>query len=558
MASVTEQSSTLKTKLLGMMVFRVVIAFAFLGITLWFQLSEASLVAPFLYPLHVVVVAIGLLTIVYALLIKFDFHMQKIAYLQVGVDVLIITFTVYITGSLDSFFPILYVFSVIGATIVIGRTGGLWAASASSILYGLLIDLDYYRVLPQKYKILWSPIDPAWDDVITTILLNIIAFFSVAFLAGYLAEKTAKVERKLEEREIDLGRLEELNRKIVENIPNGVITLDSDGLITSFNRAAEIITGLKLKDVYSLEIEKVFLGLTLDSLDAVASEGKSVDKAFSLDSGEKWLGVNVSFGSGNDMKYVIVVQDLTAYKELEERLRRDDKLKALGELSASLAHEIRNPLASLSGSIQVLGEDVAIDGDKRHLMDIVLRETKRLNSLITDFLLFARPAEYDKEQVNICSIIADTLEVFSNSPEGAGLTVEFEGGSSINIKAERRQLSQVFWNLFINGAASMNGDNKKLTVKVSTFSAGSGEPVSYVTVSVKDCGVGIPADKLDSIFNPFYSTKEQGTGLGLSIVNRIVESHGGSISVKSKVGEGTEFIVTFPVLGEDMDREEAV
>lgn len=162
----TEIKNALKSKILGMMVFRVVIALVFLGVTVWFQLSEASLDAPFLYPLHSIVVVIGLLTIFYALLINIVKNLILFAYVQVIADVCVITAVIYVTGGMDSFLASLYVFSVIGASIVIGRTGGLVTASASSILYGLLIDLDFYKVLPQKYKLLWSPVDHAWKSVV--------------------------------------------------------------------------------------------------------------------------------------------------------------------------------------------------------------------------------------------------------------------------------------------------------------------------------------------------------------------------------------------------------
>lgn len=554
----TEIASALKSKILGMMVFRVVIALVFLGVTVWFQLSEASLDAPFLYPLHSIVVVIGLLTILYSLLINIIKNLKLFAYIQVVIDVCVITAVIYVTGGMDSFLASLYVFSVIGASIVIGRNGGLVAASASSILYGLLIDLDYYKVLPQKYKLLWSPVDHAWDDVVTTIILNIVAFFSVAYLTGYLAEKTAKIEKKLEEKEIDYDRLEVLNSHIVDNITSGIITLDSDERITSFNKGAEVITGLSLKDVYFKPLDEVFKGMLISDTHLPLGEGGRVDKLFNLKTGEKWLGYNISFGSGKDVEYIVLIQDLTLYKKLEDELRRDDRLKSLGELSASLAHEIRNPLASLSGSIQVLGEDLKLDGDKQNLMDIVLRESKRLNGLITDFLLFARPAGEIKEKFDLSKVIKDTVGVFSNSPEGVGLNVVDKVEDSIVIEGDKRQITQVFWNLFINAGSAMKSDDSvEGTLKIGAIihransdasDSGSGD----ILISVKDSGVGIDSDDVDNIFNPFFSTKEAGTGLGLAIVNRIIDSHGGTITVNSSKGGGTEFIIKLPIIAESV------
>ena len=547
---------TLRSRLLGLMVLRVVLAVAFLMVGTWFQLSGASYTQSSFYPFHAVVVGVGLLTILYALALNRVSSLRLFTYMQLTGDAALVTLIVFITGGIESYLSVLYLFAVIGGSILVGKRGGYYAASLSAIAYGILIDLDFYGALPYEYRLMAGATDPRWEDVMTTLATNILAFFTIAYLVGYLAEKTAFVERKLEEKEIDFGRLEALNRHIVENISSGIMTLDVNQRVTSFNKAATDITGLTLREVYYRDVVDIFPGLGDDfSLKPeVLSRG---ERQFTLGDGtERCLGFTVSKGEGGDMTSIVIFQDLTELKALEERLHRYDKLKALGELSASLAHEVRNPLASISGSIQLLSRELKLGGEKRRLMDIVLSETERLNSLITDFLVFAKPAKGVMERMLLSDVISETLDIFRNNPDAAGIEVFTDVAAEAGIEGDRRQLSQVFWNLFLNAASAMP-DGGTLSVS-SVFKAGASkgpadsgeghdEEGRFVEVTVRDTGTGIDPGELDKIFDPFFSTREDGTGLGLALVHRIVVSHGGSIDVESAPGKGTLFKVLFPL-----------
>ncbi|HLE08808.1 MAG TPA: histidine kinase dimerization/phospho-acceptor domain-containing protein, partial [Thermodesulfobacteriota bacterium] len=455
---------SIRSKLLALMVLRVVLALAFLSTAFWFQLRESSLTKPSFYPIHAVVVTVCFLTIFYALLLKHVKNLKLFAYLQVIVDIALITGTVYVTGGIVSYLPVLYFISVIGSSILLDKRAGYYAASVSSGAYAALVYLDFKHLLPLRYKVFFSPYLPEWEDVITTISTNVLGMFVVAYLAGYLAEKTAIMEKELEEKGIDLDRLENLNRLIVDNIPTGIMTLDGESRITSFNRAASAITGYSVKDVYYRGVDAVspeFLkGTKVPPYEAARTEINIRKK-----NGPKvCIGFTVSSGQGGEMASIIIFQDLTVLKAMEEQIRRDDRLRALGDLSASLAHEIRNPLASLSGSVQVLNKGSGVKGEKRHLMEIVLRECERLNSLITDFLLFARPATKEKpERIDIAELIRETIKVFTNSPQAKGIDIEDRLTGSLFVEGDRRQMSQVFWNLFLNAADAMKNGGK-LTV----------------------------------------------------------------------------------------------
>ena len=541
------------------MVLRVVLALAFLSTAFWFQLRESSLTKPSFYPIHAVVVTVGFLTIFYALLLKHVKNLKLFAYLQVIVDIALITGTVYVTGGIVSYLPVLYFISVIGSSILLDKRAGYYAASVSSGAYAALVYLDFNHLLPLRYKVFFSPYLPEWEDVITTISTNVLGMFVVAYLAGYLAEKTAIMEKELEEKGIDLDRLENLNRLIVDNIPTGIMTLDGESRITSFNRAASSITGYSLKDVYYRGVDAVspeFLkGTKVPPYEAARTEINIRKK----NGPEVCIGFTVSSGQGGEMASIIIFQDLTVLKAMEEQIRRDDRLRALGDLSASLAHEIRNPLASLSGSVQVLNKGSGVKGEKRHLMEIVLRECERLNSLITDFLLFARPATKEKpERIDIAELIRETIKVFTNSPQAKGIDIEDRLTGSLFVEGDRRQMSQVFWNLFLNAADAMKNGGK-LTVgsapkgpaglfsKPDMEKMGPRQEDRFVEIMVSDTGEGIEQTNLSKVFDPFFSTKASGTGLGLAIVHRIVESHRGKIYISSVRGKGTTFKIIVPL-----------
>ncbi|MCK5235794.1 MAG: PAS domain S-box protein [Deltaproteobacteria bacterium] len=551
----TQSDKTLRSKLLGLMVLRVVFAIAFLVVATWFQISDGSYVRPSFFPLHTVVAAIGLLSVVYASILNKFRNLALFANLQILIDIALITVIVYVTGGIDSYLFVLYPLIVMGASSLVGKRGGYLAASFSSIGYGLLMTLDFYNILPESYKVLSATVDPAWEDVLTSIATNMLAFFVVAYLAGHLVEKAERVEKELEDKEIDFGRLEELNRVVVDNISSGIMTVDENDRVTSFNNAATAITGYSLREVYYQDIGEVFKKFAdserwrdgsgyNDEVEMNSKDGKVIQ-----------VGYTVSTVQSKDVDRIVIFQDLTGIKAMEEQLRRDEKLKGLGELAASIAHEIRNPLASISGSIQVLKKDLDLEGDSRHLMEIVVRETERLNALITDFLLFAKPAKGNRDPINVKDVIEEALRVFSHSPEAMGLDVRNNVRDDIIVLADRRQMSQVFWNLFVNAASAMP-DGGILTVeaksgRVEDFMITSDEDLpgssGVVIITVSDTGGGIAAEDLQRIFDPFYSTRESGTGLGLSLVHRMIESHGGSIEVTSTIGKGTVFNVSLPL-----------
>ncbi|MEK6539761.1 MAG: histidine kinase dimerization/phospho-acceptor domain-containing protein, partial [Deltaproteobacteria bacterium] len=447
------------TRLKWLMVFRVVLVVIFLGTSIWLQFKEVLAFQPVLYPIYTIIVITCLLTILYANLFRWVKNTELFAYFQIFVDILLITATVYVTGGMESILSFLYFLSIISASIMLNRRGGFYAASASSIAYGLLVNLDFYKILPAGYKfIIPSGIGYDRGDILATVVLNIIGFFTVAFLTGYLAERTITVEKELEEKKIDFKKLEAINKYIVENINSGILTINSGERITSFNRAAEKVMGYKLDEVYNKPIDTIFPDLMKAKHYSIIPDETSasyfrIEKTFKRKDGkELFLGFAAS--PMKEGGYIIIFQDLTRIKEIEEQLRRVDRLRALGELAAGMAHEVRNPLTSISGSVQVLKKSLMLDGESQHLMNTVIREAERLNALITDFLLFAKPAT-KMTKIDLRDIINETVNIFKNSPESGNIDIQLKAEDGLIVEGDSRQLKQVFWNLFINAGNAM-------------------------------------------------------------------------------------------------------
>ena len=227
-------------------------------------------------------------------------------------------------------------------------------------------------------------------------------------------------------------------------------------------------------------------------------------------------------------------------REAEEAMRRAEKLSAMGKLAAGIAHEIRNPLASMSGSIQMLRDELELSQENRRLMDIILRESERLNRLITDFLDYARPYNPEKKEIDFSCVVAETLDVFEKGlSKDQSIKVQKEIKSGVKVFGEHERLKEVLWNLFNNAVQSMHAGGN-LAISLDTYG-------SMAKVVVRDSGEGIDAKDLNRVFEPFFTTKTYGTGLGLATVYRIVEAHGGNIRVDSENGKGTVFTVMLPL-----------
>lgn len=531
------------TKIKWLILSRLLLAAFLLSSLAFFQYQYHIFHFPSSTPVYFAV-AVFILTGIYWYLSRTFQNLSLLAYIQVSGDILLISWLVLLTGGIDSGFALLYHVTIISASIILYRRGGFLSASLASILYGGMLDMQYYAVLGFTRSPNYTPI-----QVLYLLFVNILSFYLVALLSSYLSERLRKTRQELREKSMDFDDLQVVQDHILRSVGSGIVTMNMTGEITSWNNAAEQITGYRFdeiranwKTVFGDSIKGLF-GHT-DDLKArpVRFEG-DVTKH---DGSKAMLGFTASLlkdESDTVRGIILTFQDITRLLEMEEQIRRQERLATVGSLAAGIAHEIRNPLASLSGSIQMLQGELELQGDQKHLMDIVLRETDRLNTIITEFLDYARPRSNQREQIFLSSLLEETVTLFRNSKEyRTDIVVICNIPSDIIIIGDPQRLRQVFWNLLINAAQAIyNGG--MITISAAT---GAGIDGDEVTVRFSDSGMGIDGEHIEHIFDPFFTTKPSGTGLGLAIVYRIIEDHSGTIDVKSELGKGTAVIINLP------------
>jgi two-component system sensor histidine kinase PilS (NtrC family) len=549
----------------GLMLCRIIILTLLLAITFLFQISERkyffiSLTNHFYYFISV----FYLVTIIYALVLRKIRNLRRFTLVQMIVDQIFITGLIYFTGGKESFFPLTYIFSIIGTSIIFYKRGALFSASFSSFLFGLLLLLQLHRwIIPLGQPSLYDA-----SQVFYTLILYMAAFYIVAFLSSTISEELKKKKKELIQKQEDYNQLETFNRNIIQSLDSGLLTIDLNGKINFCNRTAEKILNLngegsKDASVYDLfpRINDVIDGIHRRKEQEVPLDYQRYETFFTDSEGKKiHLGFSISAltnPEGASIGHTLIFQDITKFKEMEEQMKRVDKMAAVGLLAAGMAHEIRNPLASLSGSIQMLKSELVLDESQKHLMDITLRESERLNALITDFLLFAHPPQMNKMSWEISKLLEETIDLLTHSPmfhDGIHV-IRPQRHEEIKVRIDSDQMKQVFWNLLINAVQAMsNGGDIRIRIEKGKDSLGGknvpwiflSKGKEWVKISIADSGQGIPPEEKEKIFEPFFTTKEGGTGLGLSIVHKIIENHNGVIKVESDVGKGSTFTIFLP------------
>jgi len=478
------------------------------------------------------IISLYILTIIYVLLIKRAKKVFLFAYIQLVLDVFAEIVLIYITGGIESWFSFTLILTVLSSSIVLNQRAGYIVASMSCILYGTLLDLQFYGLIPIPYE--GTMLE---KQFLYNIFIHTVSLYVTAYLAGYLASQLEETVEKLAEKDAHLRDLELFNTKVIESLPSGLFTTDIEGKVLIFNRAAEKITGTAKKDIIGRTIENA-----LPFLKIPIREGRREEVLNRNNHEKKIIGVHISILrdiSNRETGFIGIFQNLTTLKKLEQEMKNKEKWAAIGELSANIAHEIRNPLASLRGSIEMLREGKIPEKHRDKLMGIAINETERLNNIVTDFLTYSRPKPLDIQKVDLNALLSDTLELLKNTAQNMGnVIVRQECEGALLVSLDPLKIRQVFWNLGINALEAMEKGGE-LTVSTK-------ETQDKVSVIFSDTGPGLSQDDLDKIFYPFHTTKERGTGLGLSIAYRIVEEHQGTIIVQSNPGSGTTFEIILP------------
>jgi len=473
------------------------------------------------------------ISLFYVLLLSVWQEHRLQAALQVLTDLILVSLVIHETGGWDSSLNFLYPLVIIVASVLLTRVWAQLVAALAFILYGTVLELNYYEVVPS-----YCSTHPSFKALQAIIFVNLFAFLAVAYLAGLLTAKLRQVGVQLKDTSGALESLQALHENIIHSISSGLITTGLDGRVTLVNGAAQRLLERTPADLIGSPVHQLFL----DPLPGVESQHAHGEVRLDAPSKfRKTLRVRVAaltIPERGDLGYVYVLDDLTEIRRLEREVRMQDRLAAVGRLAAAIAHEIRNPLTSIAGSVSMLSGVPEMNEEHRRLLDIVTRESKRLNGIITDFLAYSRTKQYHFEKVDLIHLVEDTLTLMDHrmTAENTGITIQRRfGAREAYAMADGDKIKQVFWNVCENAVRAMKGGG---TLTVTLESLGDDWQVGF-----NDTGAGMSPQQIEKIFEPFQSNFEGGTGLGLAIVYQIVQAHEGKVWARSKSGQGTTFIL---------------
>lgn len=561
----SERDRGFEQRLVVLMAARLALAAVSLGVTVGLEAVGENFTTAEWRGFYATIAFAFLATIVYGVVLHRVVHPRRFAALNVVTDIAIVTALVQFSGGHDSVFPFLYVLVAAYGAFLFEFRGAMGTATLAIAAYGTVLFAGHIGWIPS------FAIGPpkAAALLLTSWVVNGGAIAIVAILASLLTLELRRTGEALDQRTTDLQRLQSLHESTVKSLMSGLLTTDQLGRVTSFNPEAERITGRTARDAIGRDVEEIIPGIRELAIgateDGVGENSRARMPYCNRHGAELHLGLAAYLlkdADGAAFGFVVIFQDVTSVVEMERELRRSERLAAVGELSASIAHEVRNPLAAISGSIQILRNLVGREEGQREprlLMEIAIRETDRLNRLITDFLQYAKPGPLKLESVIVAEAVEDVLKMFASvRPENVEARVEIEDG--LRVVADASRIRQVLWNLVLNAAeamaeggvlrvsaAALSGKTPQASANVGRNETMEREKSGWAEVAIADRGAGVSPDVLERVFDPFFTTKEQGSGLGLAAVHRIVGDHGGSVRLESTVGEGTTVRLRFPL-----------
>ncbi|MBK6428046.1 MAG: PAS domain S-box protein [Blastocatellia bacterium] len=532
----------IRRRLVWLVVARAAILGALVLLTL--LLGRTS---PYVWPVSLLAVIVSGFSIVYAVALRVAVPPRILIPIQLGNDVLIVTWLVYRTGDLESPFLALYLIVIFAASLLSSRIG-VFAITIFTIVMGSAVGAAILSgVVARADGTYYS--DEALPVLQLSFAYTIVATIAVAVLSTHLADRQRRSDTELARTVRSLADLRAFNERVIESMRSGLITAGLDGVIASTNKAAEEITGRAKNELVGRPLSELFGELPMTVLATHPDDHRipvlRSEVAFDRQDGaEVHVGYNVTpltSEDGDERGVVLIFQDLTEIFELEREVRRREKLAALGTMAAGLAHEIRNPLASMRGSVQVLASELPLDEGQARLMNIIQRESDRLNRTVTEFLAYARPAPFRPMAFDLRQSLVEAVTLLRNSPEVGPLhaIAERYPDHETPFFGDASQIRQIFWNLARNGLKAMP-DGGTLTVRLDDVS-----PETY-RLSIEDVGIGMDKTQVARLFEPFSASEPGGTGLGMAIVYHLVNEHGGRISVDSSKGRGTRVDVFLP------------
>jgi two-component system, NtrC family, sensor histidine kinase PilS len=536
----------LRARLSKVIAARLVVSTLLLGAAIAIELAN-----PDSFPVNPFVFLIGLtyaLSVVYLATLRWAEKAPAIADVHFALDAVLVSAFIHVTGGITSHFSSLYVLPIIAASTVRSKHGAMQVASLSATLYSGLVFAQYLDVgvVPSGW---WLPVSAALPTpgfAQYTVAINLSGMFAVALLSGSLAERLRSARAGLADASDEMADLRAFNDHLIDSLISGLVTTDEHGRIVTFNRAAMRLTGLSPDDVRGRDVHDI-LQLPPGAATSNDSKGRRLEVLYKTAGGQSIeIGLTVSpllFPEGT-IGHLVTFQDITDLKRFERETRMQQRLAAVGEMAAGIAHEVRNPLAAMSGSLELLRRELPLSNDQAELMDIALRESERLNERIRLFLAYARPHPLNIARLDARRVVQDAAHLLRNSVDARSdheIAVDVPG-EPVWIDGDETEIRQIVWSLGTNGLRSMvSGGQLRLSARLDQADADAA-----LVLVVQDHGCGIPAAELDDVFQPFKRSFAKGAGLGLAIVHRIVTDHGGHVQVSSTVDVGTTVTVRLP------------
>ncbi len=550
----------LVNQLLWMLFLRIVIYTLVLGVSVYLQGAQMHVAILPQHLLLIFIIVVYISSIVSSLLLlKTNGNLRRFGIKQNLLDTFFVSILVYLTGASLSFFAPIYFFPIIAGGLILPRLGGLVAAGASTLQFGLALALGYYNLFPD---VLGISLPKSNLDAMAT--LNMFAvygltFFLAAILASLFAGRLRKTEDALSDSVRDFDRLSLLYKQIFDDINTGIITTDEHNRISSVNNAACEITGFPLKELLQQDFHKFFPNVTFTSQamrhsaklrrkdDETIRVGYSYAKLqYQQSTNAKTISQTTKQPCENCK--VVTIKDISEVERLEKQMQQAEKLAAIGRMSAGIAHDFRNPLTAISGSAQVLANELNLahspqQQQNSELINIILRESNRLSNTVSDFLKFARPDNAEKDWFSLRRCLDEVIEVAKASPMWPkDWDVEMDIDSVVDVWADKYQLFTIFNHLLQNAQAFCPIGKEQIRIVAIEINE-----EDRVEISVEDNGPGISPGKEARIFEPFYTRRVDGTGLGLAIVKQMIQEHQGSVWVSGSSLGGAKFTISLPL-----------
>jgi two-component system, NtrC family, sensor histidine kinase PilS len=529
-------TADLRRRVARLLLLRTIVVSVVLGLSLWLLLNGEAPASAAVWLQSSVIAATYLSSIVFGVLLRQGFAPGRVARPMLANDLVLTSALVYITGGAQSPYTFLYALTIVAAGALLYRRGAVVTTVSSLVALIAIALVAWSRIVVLPLSAQVHPWDQTGLDLVRTLGVNSAALIGVGALSFIFGDQLQKSADTLATTRRAAADLLTLHQDIVRSLASGLITITPDGVVLTSNQAAADILRTSPSRLVGKPIETLLPGI------AGLVEAKRGDLTVPTADDDIVIGVTVS--PLRDVRdqiigRVINFQDLTELKRLEQHARRTERMATVGQLAAGVAHEIRNPMASISGSIELLRQSPQTSDDDRTLMSIVQREVQRLNVLIGDLLDYANPRAKQTVDFDLASLVDETVQVARGDQNFSDIELTADVESPLPIHADPAKLRQVVWNLVRNAADAASSGGKHVRVSARKVSEGA-------QITVEDDGTGIPESLLGRMFDPFVTTKQKGTGLGLATCHAIVTEHGGRIDVETAVGKGTKMIVTIP------------